>query len=58
MISFRTPLPDLQITFYNRLIELRDIFLLDALLAVVADADVELWTYNSRLSCPKKQFAK
>lgn len=59
MISFRTtPLPDLQITFYNRLTELRDIFLLDALLAVVADADVELLDLQLKTLVSKKAIRK
>ena len=58
MISFRTPLPDLQITFYNQLTELRDIFLLDALLAVVADADVELLDLQLKTLVSKKAIRK
>jgi hypothetical protein len=41
MTGFHTLLPDLQIAFYNRLLELRNIFLLDALLATVENADIE-----------------
>ena len=48
MTLFRTPLPELQITFYNRLSELRNILLLDALLAVVSKADIDM--LNRQLS--------
>lgn len=41
MAVFDPPLPDLQIAFYHRLRELRDVFLLDALLAAVGRTDVE-----------------
>ena len=40
MSQFKTPLPDLQITFYNRLHELRESFLLQALLRAVSTLDI------------------
>jgi hypothetical protein len=40
MTQFEAPPPDLQITFYHRLVEVRKTLLLDALLATVATADV------------------
>ncbi len=40
MRRFATPLPELQITFFNRLQELREKLLLDALLSTVSEADV------------------
>ena len=48
MTQFRTPLPDLQITFYNRISELRDVLLLDALLTVVSKVDIDI--LNGQLS--------
>jgi len=40
MSQFKIPLPDLQITFYNRLHELRESFLLQALLRAVSTLDI------------------
>jgi hypothetical protein len=40
MSQFKTPLPDLQITFHNRLQELRESFLLQALLHTVSTLDI------------------
>jgi hypothetical protein len=40
MTQFRIPVPDLQITFYRRLKELRETYLLDALLSHVAKLDI------------------
>ena len=40
MNRYEIPDPELQVTFYNRLEEIRDIYLLDALLAVVAESDI------------------
>jgi hypothetical protein len=41
MSQFRSPLPDVQITFYQRLQDMRRTLLLDALLHVVARADIQ-----------------
>ena len=40
MSCFLTPLPELQITFYHRLHELRETLLLDSLLQVVAESEI------------------
>jgi hypothetical protein len=40
MTQFKTPLPDLQITFYLRLEALRESLLLQALLHAVSDLDI------------------
>lgn len=40
MNQFKIPLPDLQITFYNRLHELRESFLLQALLRAISTLDI------------------
>ncbi len=48
MKRFTPPLPDLQITFYNRLSELREVLLLEALLKVVAESDIDF--INKELS--------
>lgn len=42
MSTFDPPLPDLQIAFHNRLSELRDVLLLDALLRTVGDSDLDV----------------
>lgn len=47
MTKFTSPCPDLQITFYNRLCQLRNVLLLDALLSVVAKIDLD--TINKEL---------
>ncbi|MDA2931080.1 XcyI family restriction endonuclease [Acidobacteria bacterium AH-259-O06] len=46
--QFRAPRPELQITFYHRLCELRDVLLLDALLKMVSNSDIEV--INEELS--------
>ena len=40
MIPFVTPIPNLQVTFFARLSELRDVFLLDALLKTISESDI------------------
>lgn len=42
MTNFRFPRPDLQITFYNRLCQLREVLLLNALLRVVSETDLQV----------------
>jgi hypothetical protein len=37
---FKVPEPNLQLTFYHRLIEVRETYLLDALLSLVAELDI------------------
>ena len=51
MTQFRTPLPDLQITFYNRISELRDVLLLDALLTVVSKVDIDMLNRPAKRPC-------
>ena len=42
MSQFKIPKPDLQITFYHRLREIRKTYLLDALLSVVAKLEIPM----------------
>ncbi|MBW2066148.1 MAG: XcyI family restriction endonuclease [Deltaproteobacteria bacterium] len=42
MADFTYPRPDLQITFYNRLCQLREVLLLDALLRVVSESNLQV----------------
>jgi hypothetical protein len=37
---FKVPEPNLQLTFYHWLIEVRETYLLDALLSLVAELDI------------------
>jgi hypothetical protein len=37
---FKVPEPNLQLTFYHRLIEVRETYLLDALLSLVVELDI------------------
>jgi len=37
---FEVPEPNLQLTFYHRLIEVRETYLLDALLSLVAELEI------------------
>jgi hypothetical protein len=37
---FEVPEPNLQLTFYHRLIEIRETYLLDALLSLVAELEI------------------
>jgi len=58
MSQFKIPKPDLQITFYHRLVEIRKAYLLDALLSVVAKLeipriDTELSKYVSNSALQK-----
>jgi hypothetical protein len=47
-MQFQPLLPDVQITFYARLSELRNVLLFDALLTEVAKADIDI--LNKELS--------
>jgi hypothetical protein len=56
MIQFKIPKPDLQITFFHRLKEIRETYLIDSLLSVVAtlqiskiDAELGNFVSNSGL---------
>lgn len=40
MSPFEVPEPHLQLTFYHRLIEIRETYLLDALLSLVAELEI------------------
>lgn len=58
MSQFKIHKPDLQITFYHRLVEIRKAYLLDALLSVVAKLeipriDTELSKYVSNSALQK-----
>jgi hypothetical protein len=56
MSQFKTPLPDLQITFYNRLRELRESFLLQALLRAVSTLEIHELDKELSLFVPKSDL--
>lgn len=57
-MKLETPLPDLQISFHERVQELRCSYLLDALLATVAESDVANIDDGLRKLVDKKALAK
>jgi hypothetical protein len=58
MTGFSGLLPDLQIAFYNRLVELKNILLLDALLATVENADIDLLDQQLKTFVSKSALRK
>jgi hypothetical protein len=56
--KFTIPVPDLQIAFHHRLSELRDVLLLDALLAVSADADIDEMNHQLSSLAPRQALRK
>jgi hypothetical protein len=58
MSKFTSPRPDLQITFYNRLSQLRDVLLLDALLSAVSTLNLEVVNKELRLLVPELSLRK
>lgn len=57
-MHFNIPLPDLQISLFERLRELRSTYLLEALLATVASADIETVDQELQTFVPKASLRK
>jgi len=52
------PLPDLQVEFYKRLLQLRDVLLLDALLKTAGNLDVTQVDAELASIAPKQSLSK